>query len=265
MSDFIGESSWARKFFDRGIGLGVDGTDDSDSTPTFETNLSFHLRDFSEGENDKYSSFPFLHVEEVDTYFLVGFNEDSGVSAGARGHGFAGVGWQFLRAGSTGADLYTMVVIGSQIEGHNNRIHSDNMSYNTGVEIGLINGNGDSVFMLAPTVMYGMVAYSVPNDDKIVSDSWLQIGGRMRVVVDDKLYASAEVLSNPSDPSQPNFESGTFYSDSLQFRVSGDYHLPEGQWTLNANAQLVSYGNADGLDEAQFQDFSLGVAVIREF
>lgn len=265
MSSFIGEPSRARKFFDRGIGLGVDCADDSDSTPTFETNLSFHLRDFSEGENDVFSPFPFLHVEEVDTYFLVGFNEDSGVSPGARAHGFAGIGLQFLQAGNTGADLYTMAVISSQIEEHDNRIHSDNTAYNAGVEIGLINGNGASVFMLAPTVMYGNVLYSVLNGNQIASDSWLQIGGRMRVVVDDKFYASAEVLSNPSDPSQPNFESGTFYSDSLQFRVSGDYHLPDGQWTLSANAHLVSYGNAKGLDEAQFQDFSVGAAVVREF
>jgi hypothetical protein len=202
------QASNAPRFAKASIGLGAETTSNSHgSAGGLQTR--FTGRHIARGE-DKDNPFEGpTHAHEIDvTYNMIGTTDKGKLTTGLTGRARAFVGGSFLDKNERSCDIYGGVGGQIDVSAYLNRPGQNTFVGNIGPETGLMCQLGPVMLQVSPSVGIGRAAaaeYGMidPNDPEKklngpdTNNNWIQMGGRARVLVNNRFYVSADGFATP--------------------------------------------------------------------
>jgi hypothetical protein len=224
-------------FWQHEFGLG--GTGMWNSEMGFSAGLQAQ---WSGGWFEEVNNYGPLNVGEYTAQWNLGYGPTEGMFTGFTIDGQAGVGMQFKPDGKRGADFYFMPTVSLGGEIGYNHSYATQQQGAIGMESGIIGQIDDAVLMLSPMVQIGEIAnyqaYDGVMSIAVRSDSF-QYGARARLIVSEKLLASAEVFYMPNMSDVLPRDDGSGWQGS-KARLSIHYAF-NADWSIQSLMNQVTY------------------------
>lgn len=245
------------KFNEAGIGLGATAGHNSEHGARTNAHAEFSSAAFIE---HKSGADPLLIWEGDAQWNVIGIGPE-GDYTGVQGRLQLALGGQFKGSGRNDSGLY--VTGTGTFEGgyYYDSPLSTQVRASIGSETGYMVQSGRTIYMLSPTVQLGRMQHFQIDDTLGPITDLLQYGLRGRVILNNKMFLSAEVLYNPNtaDTSNALRDPGSGW-DALQVNSTVRYKIDDDS-LIHGSFGLVDYSgraprNNDRMQE-RYEETSL--------